>query len=123
MLALATTGFFGNCDDGQGAVGAGPVHHHSLLHHQRLRLRQIHVRRLQSVVACAVFTRISLPEMHRRNYDKAFACGTIAAAGMHADTAQRADDCQTEQFGKLLIAGVGPGILLTLIFTGLVAMR
>ena len=85
-----------------------------------------------SVVACAVFTRISLPEMHRRNYDKAFACGTIAAAGMLGmlippSALMIVYGILTEQsIGKLLIAGVGPGILLTLIFTGgivLVAMR
>ena len=85
-----------------------------------------------SVVACAVFTRISLPEMHRRNYDKAFACGTIAAAGMLGmlippSALMIVYGILTEQsIGKLLIAGVGPGILLTLIFTGgivLLAMR
>ena len=35
-----------------------------------------------SVVACAVLTRIGPSEMDRRGYDKAFACGTFAAAGM-----------------------------------------
>ena len=85
-----------------------------------------------SVVACAVFTRISLPEMHRRRYDKAFACGTIAAAGMLGmlippSALMIVYGILTEQsIGKLLIAGVGPGILLTLIFTAgivLVAAR
>ena len=82
-----------------------------------------------SVVACAVFTRISLPEMHRRRYDKAFACGTIAAAGMLGmlippSALMIVYGILTEQsIGKLLIAGVGPGILLTLIFTaGIVAV-
>ena len=76
-----------------------------------------------SVVACAVFTRISLPEMDRRGYDKAFACGTIAAAGMLGmlippSALMIVYGILTEQsIGKLLIAGVGPGILLTLIFT------
>ena len=76
-----------------------------------------------SVVACAVFTRISLPEMNRRGYDKAFACGTIAAAGMLGmlippSALMIVYGILTEQsIGKLLIAGVGPGILLTLIFT------
>lgn len=85
-----------------------------------------------SVVACAVFTRISLPEMDRRGYDKAFACGTIAAAGMLGmlippSALMIVYGILTEQsIGKLLIAGVGPGILLTLIFTFgivVVAMR
>ena len=85
-----------------------------------------------SVVACAVFTRISLPEMNRRQYDKAFACGTIAAAGMLGmlippSALMIVYGILTEQsIGKLLIAGVGPGILLTLIFTAgiiLVAIR
>ena len=76
-----------------------------------------------SVVACAVFTRISLPEMDRRRYDKAFACGTIAAAGMLGmlippSALMIVYGILTEQsIGKLLIAGVGPGVLLTLIFT------
>jgi TRAP-type C4-dicarboxylate transport system permease large subunit len=76
-----------------------------------------------SVVACAVFTRISLPEMDRRGYDQAFACGTIAAAGMLGmlippSALMIVYGILTEQsIGKLLIAGVGPGILLTLIFT------
>ena len=85
-----------------------------------------------SVVACAVFTRISLPEMDRRGYDQAFACGTIAAAGMLGmlippSALMIVYGILTEQsIGKLLIAGVGPGILLTLIFTAgiiLVAAR
>ena len=75
------------------------------------------------MVACAVFTRISLPEMARRDYDKAFACGTIAAAGMLGmlippSALMIVYGILTEQsIGLLLIAGVGPGILLTLIFT------
>ena len=82
-----------------------------------------------SVVACAVFTRISLPEMDRRGYDQAFACGTIAAAGMLGmlippSALMIVYGILTEQsIGKLLIAGVGPGVLLTLIFTlGIVAV-
>ena len=76
-----------------------------------------------SVVACAVFTRISLPEMDRRRYDKAFACGTIAAAGMLGmlippSALMIVYGILTEQsIGLLLIAGVGPGLLLTFIFT------
>lgn len=76
-----------------------------------------------SVVACAVFTRISLPEMYRRDYDKAFACGTIAAAGMLGmlippSALMIVYGILTEQsIGQLLIAGIGPGILLTAIFT------
>jgi TRAP-type C4-dicarboxylate transport system permease large subunit len=85
-----------------------------------------------SVVACAVFTRISLPEMDRRGYDQAFACGTIAAAGMLGmlippSALMIVYGILTEQsIGKLLIAGVGPGVLLTLIFTAgiiIVAIR
>ncbi len=81
-----------------------------------------------SVVACAVFTRISLPEMSRRSYDKAFACGTIAAAGMLGmlippSALMIVYGILTEQsIGKLLIAGVGPGVLLTLIFTAGIVM-
>ena len=81
-----------------------------------------------SVVACAVFTRISLPKMDRRNYDKAFACGTIAAAGILGmlippSALMIVYGILTEQsIGKLLIAGVGPGVLLTLIFTAVIVL-
>ena len=76
-----------------------------------------------SVVACAVFTRISLPEMRKRAYDKRFACGTIAAAGMLGmlippSALMVIYGILTEQsIGILLIAGVGPGAILTVIFT------
>ncbi len=76
-----------------------------------------------SVVACAVFTRISLPEMDKRRYDRSFACGTIAAAGMLGmlippSALMIVYGILTEQsIGLLLIAGIGPGILLTVIFT------
>jgi tripartite ATP-independent transporter DctM subunit len=76
-----------------------------------------------SVVACAVFTRISLPEMRKRAYDKRFACGTIAAAGMLGmlippSALMVIYGILTEQsIGILLIAGVGPGAVLTAIFT------
>ena len=76
-----------------------------------------------SVVACAVFTRISLPEMRKRAYDKRFACGTIAAAGMLGmlippSALMVIYGILTEQsIGILLIAGVGPGAVLTVIFT------
>jgi C4-dicarboxylate transporter DctM subunit len=76
-----------------------------------------------SVVACAVFTRISLPEMRKRRYDKRFACGTIAAAGMLGmlippSALMVIYGILTEQsIGVLLIAGIGPGILLTIVFS------
>jgi len=86
-----------------------------------------------SVVACAVFTRISLPEMHKRHYDKRFACGTIAAAGMLGmlippSALMVIYGILTEQsIGILLIAGIGPGLLLTVVFTlgiiGLASLR
>ena len=77
-----------------------------------------------SVVACAVFTRISLPEMDSRGYNKSFACGTIAAAGMLGmlippSALMVVYGILTEQsIGKLLIAGIGPGLLLAAIFSG-----
>jgi len=80
-----------------------------------------------SVVSCAVFTRISLPEMSKRSYDPNFACGTIAAAGMLGmlippSALMIIYGILTEQsIGKLLMAGIGPGVLLTFIFsTGIV---
>ena len=76
-----------------------------------------------SVVSCAVFTRISLPEMYKRSYDPNFACGTIAAAGMLGmlippSALMIIYGILTEQsIGKLLMAGIGPGFLLTFIFS------
>ncbi len=76
-----------------------------------------------SVVACAVFTRISLPAMRQRNYDRRFTCGTIAAAGMLGmlippSALMVVYGIITEQsIGILLIAGIGPGLLLALIFS------
>ncbi len=76
-----------------------------------------------SVVACAVFTRISMPAMRERNYNKRFTCGTIAAAGMLGmlippSALMVVYGIITEQsIGILLIAGIGPGFLLALIFS------
>src|SRR5690606_7340195 len=56
-------------------------------------------------------------------YDKRFACGTIAAAGMLGmlippSALMVIYGILTEQsIGILLIAGIGPGILLTIIFS------
>lgn len=76
-----------------------------------------------SVVACAVFTRISLPTMRERGYDKRFTCGTIAAAGMLGmlippSALMVIYGIITEQsIGILLIAGIGPGLLLAIVFS------
>jgi C4-dicarboxylate transporter DctM subunit len=76
-----------------------------------------------SVVACAVFTRISLPAMRQRSYDKRFACGTVAAAGMLGmlippSALMVIYGILTEQsIGILLIAGIGPGLLLASVFS------
>ena len=76
-----------------------------------------------AVVACAIFTRTSLPQMRKHAYDKSFACGTIAAAGMlWFFLPPRAlivtyGSLTEESIGVLLIAGIGPGLLLTLLFT------
>ena len=76
-----------------------------------------------SVVACAAFTCISLPEMDLSGYDEAFACGTIPAVGMLGMLIPPSalmivyGILTVQSIGKLLIAGVGPGILLSIIFT------
>ena len=76
-----------------------------------------------SMVACAVFTKVSLPEMLRHGYDKKFACGTIAAGGMLGmlippSILMVVYGILTEQsIGHLLMAGIGPGLLLALIFS------
>jgi len=76
-----------------------------------------------SAVAAAVFTKISLPQMLRYNYDKSFASGTIAAGaclGMLIPPSGLAviyGILSQASIGKLLIGGIGPGLLLTVMWS------
>ncbi len=76
-----------------------------------------------SIAACAVFTRFSLPEMERHGYDKYFACATICSAGLLAmlippSLLMIVYGIMTEQsIGALFIAGIFPGLLLTVLYS------
>lgn len=75
-----------------------------------------------SIASAAVFTKIAYPQMTRLNYNKRIAVGTVSGSavlgmlippsllmivyGSQADTS----------IGKLFVAGVGPGLLLTAVF-------
>ena len=80
-----------------------------------------------SIASATVFTRISVPEMLRYGYKGRFAVGVVAGSSVlgmlippsvlliiYALIAE-------ESVGDLFIAGVGPGLLLTAAFCGLIA--
>lgn len=77
-----------------------------------------------TIVNAAVFTRMAMPEMHRFGYDVRLSAGCIAAAGTLAALIPPSIlmviyGVITEQsIGKLLIAGIVPGILTALIYCG-----
>lgn len=75
-----------------------------------------------SIVTAAVFAKVSAPEMRRHGYDKKIAYGLCAAAGSigilipPSILAVLYGILTGLSVGKLLIAGIGPGLLLTLLF-------
>jgi C4-dicarboxylate transporter, DctM subunit len=77
-----------------------------------------------TIVNAAVFTRMAMPEMSRFGYDVRLSAGCIAAAGTLAALIPPSIlmviyAVITEQsIGKLLIAGIVPGILTALIYCG-----
>jgi len=74
----------------------------------------------------AAMGRVALPEMKRYNYDDSLATGSVAAAGslgilIPPSTIFIVYGILTEQsIGKLFIAGVFPGLLLAILFVGVV---
>ena len=84
-----------------------------------------------SVASAVTMGKVCLPEMRRYNYDHRLATGTIAAGGtlgilIPPSTAFVIYGLLTEQsIGRLLLAGILPGLLLTAIFmiTGAIWMR
>ena len=79
-----------------------------------------------SVASASVFSRVAVPEMMRHGYYGRFAVGTVAGSSVlgmlippsvlliiYALIAE-------ESVGDLFIAGIGPGILLTIAFCGLI---
>jgi tripartite ATP-independent transporter DctM subunit len=76
-----------------------------------------------SIVTAAVFAKASAPEMRRHGYDKKVAYGLCAAAGSigmlipPSILAVMYGILSGLSIGKLLLAGIGPGILLTVLFS------
>jgi tripartite ATP-independent transporter DctM subunit len=75
-----------------------------------------------SMASAAMMTKVTLPEMRRHKYDPALATGAIAAGGtlgilIPPSNAMIFYSLVTEaSVGKLFIAGILPGILLTILF-------
>lgn len=76
-----------------------------------------------SAAACAIFTKFSVPEMYKHGYEPRFACASIVAAGTLAmlippSVLMIIYGMLTEQsIGALFIAGVGPGVLLAILYS------
>ena len=81
-----------------------------------------------SVASAITMGRVCLPEMRRYNYDHRLATGTIAAGGtlgilIPPSTAFVIYGILTEQsIGRLLLAGILPGLLLTALFMATIAI-
>ncbi len=81
-----------------------------------------------STATAATMGKIALPEMKKYNYDDTLSTGTVAAAGtlgilIPPSTILIVYGILTEEsIGKLFIAGVLPGILLSLFFAATVAL-
>src|SRR5207247_11141938 len=81
-----------------------------------------------SVATAATFSTVAYPEMRRFNYPQSFAAGVIAAGGtlglmIPPSTVLAVYGIITEQdIGKLLIAGIVPGILATSMYMITVAV-
>lgn len=76
-----------------------------------------------SVASSAVFSRIALPEMLRHGYNKKFALGVVAGSSVLGMLIPPSvlfviyGVLSEEAIGKLLIAGVIPGLILTAIYS------
>ena len=82
-----------------------------------------------SVVTATVFAKVGCPEMRRHGYDKRLAYGIVSSAGMigmlipPSTLAVVYGLITGESIGALLIAGIGPGLLMALLFTaGIIVM-
>ncbi len=76
-----------------------------------------------SIASATVFARVAVPEMSRHGYTRKFATGVVAGSSvlgmllppslLFIVYAVQAE----ESVGRMFMAGIGPGILLTIIFT------
>jgi C4-dicarboxylate transporter, DctM subunit len=79
-----------------------------------------------SVATVATIGKVALPEMRKHHYDPGFATGSIAAGGGLGMLIPPSmvlviyGVITTQSIGKLLIAGVLPGVLLTIIYAAII---
>lgn len=82
-----------------------------------------------SAVSAALFTKISFPQMVRYNYDKSFAAGTVAGGALlgmlipPSGLAVIYGILTETSIGKLLIGGIGPGLLFVAIWSIAIVIR
>ncbi len=76
-----------------------------------------------SLVTASVFAKVSAPQMRAHGFDKQLAYGTCASAGMIGMLIPPSvllvvyGIASGESIGKLLVGGMAPGILLTILFS------
>jgi tripartite ATP-independent transporter DctM subunit len=81
-----------------------------------------------SLAECAVFSKISVPEMIRNGYNRKLSLGVVAAAGgldvlIPPSILMVVYGVMTEtSIGQLLIAGILPGLLYACVFAGAIAL-
>ncbi len=77
-----------------------------------------------SIASAAVFSKIAIPQMERLGYNKRFALGTVAGSSILGMLIPPSillilyGILTEEAIGKLFMAGVLPGILMSLVFSG-----
>lgn len=81
-----------------------------------------------TIASAAVFTKISLPEMVRLKYDKKFSAGTVAGTSVLGMLIPPSNlmiifgTLSAVSIGKLFIAGILPGIILAVLYIGVIAV-
>jgi tripartite ATP-independent transporter DctM subunit len=98
-------------------------------HRQRVCLRAVAAMAGSSPATCSAIGSAGIPEMRKRGYSPGFAAGIIAAGGtlgillppsitmiLYAVAAE-------QSLGRLFLAGIGPGILLVVLFAGYAVYR
>ena len=81
------------------------------------------------MATAATFSAVAYPEMRRYGYPQSFSTGVIAAGGtlgamLPPSTVLAVYGLITQQdIGKLFIAGIVPGLLLSVVFVGFIVLR
>lgn len=81
------------------------------------------------VAATVVFSKLAVPDMKKAGYDTGLACGSVAAAGPLAAMIPPSSVMvlysmlSEANLGELLIGGVLPGIVITIVFVTIITLR